>query len=245
MENVQKSSEDIQTGKKSIFSIKPNKLKADFITGTYYMIKMNKKFLIFLNGKQNNELYIYKLNDTLTLGSLKLKEPINYFDFHNKYDTIFSVATGNDILIYNIDVEKNLINELSKIQGHFSKVTFTEFSPFDPNILLSICGNSDIKIFELNSTMSKNHIFFDEQFVDEKIRWSISRIGVISKDRKKILISSQNNFSKKGVTVKLLKDEIEDFYFYDNDDDYIIVITKKDVIYLEKKRRQINLSNKR
>ena len=63
MENVQKSSEDIQTGKKSIFSIKPNKLKADFLTGTFYMIKMNKKFLIFLNGKQNNELYIYKLND--------------------------------------------------------------------------------------------------------------------------------------------------------------------------------------
>ena len=185
MENAQKSSEIKKTGKDSNISIISNKLEADFLIGTFYMIKMNKKFLIFVNGRQNNELYIYKINDSSIFYSVKLKESINYFDFHNKYETIFSVATGNDVLIYNIDAEKNLVNEVSKIQGHFSKVTFFEFSPYDPNILLSFGENNDIKIFALNSTISKNHIFFDEPFIDEKIRWTNTSIGILSKDRKK------------------------------------------------------------
>ena len=234
MENVPKSSEGKQTGKDPNISIISNKLEADFLIGTYYMIKMNKKFLIILNWIQNNELYIYKINDSSIFCSVKLKEAINYFDFHNKYETIFSVATGNDVLIYNIDVEKNLVNEMSKIQGHFSKVTFVEFSPFDPKILLSICENNDIKIFALNLTMPKNHIFFDEPFINEKIRWTNTRIGILSKDRKKILISSQTYFKKADVIQKIFEDKIEDFYFYGNFDDYIIVITKKDVIFLEK-----------
>ena len=226
-----------QERKEFNISITSTKFVANFLTETYYAIKMNKKFLIFINWQQSNELYIYKLDNYSVFSFIKLKEPINYFDFHNNYETIFSVSIGNDILIYNIDIEKNMINEISKIKGHFSKVIFTEFSPFDPNILLTVYKNNDIKIFALNSTMPKNHIFFDEPFVEEKIKWTKNHIGVLSKDEKKILISPWKNFNKEKVREKLFKEEITDFHFYDdNNEEYLIVLTKKDVIFVEKEK---------
>jgi hypothetical protein len=67
---------------------------------------MNNKYLILLSWRKANELYIYNLNNFSIFVPLQLKEYINYFDFHKNYETIFCVAVGNDILIYDIDIKK-------------------------------------------------------------------------------------------------------------------------------------------
>ena len=239
MEAKQKQQSNEKNGiKKSDISIVSTKFTLGVLTHSYFKIKMNKKYLISLDLTQNDKLYIYTLKDFSIFTSLQLKESINYIDFHKNYETIFCVAIGNDILIYYINMEKKMVNEISKIQGHFSKVIYTEFSPYDPYLLLSVCYNNDIKIFTINNAMPKNHIFYEQalDILNTNIKWTKNQIGVLSKDRKTILISSQNNFLKGEVWEKEFKEKIIDFHFYDNtNEEFIIVLTKKSVIFVDKK----------
>ena len=236
MKAKQTQSKESKENKKLDISIVPKKFIADFLTHNYFKIKMNNKYLILLNLEQTNELDIYTLNNFSNFDSLKFKENINCFDFHKNYETIFCVAADNDILIYNIENEKKMINEISIIKGHFNKVIYTEFSPYDPYVLLSIYDNNDIKIFNINQPMPKNHIFY-EQAIDKKIKWNKNKIAVLSKDRKAILISSQNYFFKKDVWEKNFEEKIKDFNFYeDSNDQYIIVLTKKGVKFVTKEK---------
>ena len=238
MEDKQQISKEGKGSKELDISIIPTKYTADFLIHSYFKIKMNNKYLILLNLEQINELNIYNLNNFSIFKSLNFKEPINCFDFHKNYETIFCIATGNDILIYNIDNEKKMINEVSKIQGHFNKVTYTEFSPYDPHVLLSIYDNNDIKIFAINESMPKNHIFY-EQALEKNIKWTKRQIGVLTKDRKTIFISPQNYFIKEGVWEKKFEEKIIDFHFYDDfSDENIIVLTKKDVKFVDKNKKE-------
>ena len=236
----QPQSKERNKRKKLDTSIELKKYPLDFLTNYYYQIKMNNKYIIFLRGDQGNKLYIYNVNTCSTFIH-QLKESINYFNLHKNYESIFCVAVGNDILIYNIDINTNMINEISKIKGHFSKVIYTEFSPYNPYILLSICDNNDIKIFEINKVMPKNHIYF-EQELDTIIKWTKNNIGALSQDRKTIFISSQHYFTKKDVWEKKFDVKIKDFHFYDdNNEEYIIVLTKKDVIFVTKGKEKVEL----
>ena len=133
-------------------------------------------------------------------------------------------------------MKKKKINEISKIKGYFNKVIYTEFSPYDHYVLLSIYDNNDIKIFAVNKTMPKNHIFY-EQPLDKNIKWTKNQIGVLSEDRKTIFISTQNIFKKEDIWEKKFEENIIDFHFYnDFNEENVIVITKNSVKFVEKER---------
>ena len=140
----------------------PIKYTTDFLTHSYFEIKMNKRYLISFSWEQRNELDIFNLNNFSIFDSLEFKESINCFYFHKNYETIFCVATGNDILIYNIDNKKKMIDEISKIKGYFNKVIYIEFSPYEPYVLLSIYHNNDIKIFDINKSRLKIIYFMNK-----------------------------------------------------------------------------------
>ena len=63
---------------------------------------------------------------------------------------------------------------------------------FDKKNNKVIISNSDIKIFTINNAMPKNHIFYEQalDILNTNIKWTRYKIGVLSLDRKKILISS-------------------------------------------------------
>ena len=193
-------------------------------------MKINKKFML-LKADSENEIEIYNLSTLLFFKSLELNN-INFYNFHNYFENIFFVCSGRDIMLYEINLKKNEVNNLSKIKGHFSDVLYVCFNPSKHNILVSICTNFDIKIFDLQKSLSISHIFLDQTLKYESIKWGEKNIGVRTKQ--KILTFNYEYFLKSFINEFPFDDDIQDFHFYS--DEILIVLERKKVLLVEKSK---------
>jgi len=185
-------------------------------------LKLNTKFLLY-KPDIKNELKIYNLSNSSFYKQLELNN-INYYDFHNYYENIFFVCNGRNIMIYEINIEKNIINYISKVQGYFTDVEYANFSPSEHNILISISKNYDIKVYDVSKSLPINHIFFDQPLEYRIIKWGENEIGVLGE--KTILTCNYKYFLKSEINKIPFDESLIDFHFY-NDNGLIVVYEKQ------------------
>ena len=190
--------------------------------------KMNQNFLLYYKHI-NKILQIYDINSLDFLASIQLKE-CNFFNFHQHYETVFFVCGQNNIIIYLFDETKKKIEILSKVNGHFNEVIFADFSPFDPNILVSISNNYDIKVYNITKSFPISNIFLDEQLSDIiKLQWYEDEMGIISKN--KIIFFNYLLFDKDEIEEISLKENINNFFYFDCL--YKIALTRNEIILVQ------------
>ena len=147
-----------------------------------FPIKINKKFLM-LKPDAKNEILIYDLKSLLFFKPFQIKDPITFADFHSRYENIFFICTGRDVKIYEINIDNRNINQISTVKGHFTDVYYANFNPLEPNVLLSISKNYDIKIFNTMKSLPICHIFNENKPLDcPIIKWGINEFGYITKN---------------------------------------------------------------
>ena len=105
----------------------------------YSIIRINQKYLLYYDERKDL-LNIYDLNSLNILDSIKLKN-IGFFNFHKHYEKVFFVCIEKNVIIYLFNSAKRKMEKLSNIYGHFNKIIFADFSPMNPNILVSISLN--------------------------------------------------------------------------------------------------------
>ena len=203
-----------------------------------FSMKINTKFLL-LKPDSKNEIKIYNLSTLSFFQSLKLNN-INYYDFHNYYENIFFSCDGKDIMIYEINLENKIVNNISKIQGHFSDVEYANFNPLEHNIFVSITENYFIKIFDLTKYLPISHVFIDQPFDYQPfdyqlIKWGKNNIGVLSE--KKILTFDYKYFKKSFINEFPFDDDIIDFHFFN--DNNLIVLLDNDIFFIDGKKKNI------
>ena len=196
-------------------------------------LKLNTKFLL-LKPDRKKEIKVYNISNSSFYEKLELNN-INYYDFHNYYENIFFVCDGRNIMIYEINIGKNIINHISKVQGHFTDVEYASFSPSEHNILISISRNYDIKVYDIEKSLPINHIFIEEPLNYEFIKWGENEIGVLAD--KTIFTCNYKYFLKSEIN-KIPSDEsIIDFHFYS--DNGLIVLHKMQIDFIIIKKEEI------
>ena len=195
-------------------------------------LKINTKFLL-LKPNRKNEIHIYNLSNS---SFFKLEfNNIKYYDFHNYFENIFFVCDGKDIMIYEINVNNEIINNISKVKGNFTDVEYADFNPSEHNIFVSISENYDIKIYDITKSVPISHIFIDRPLIYELIRWGNNNMGVLA--GKTILTFSYKFFLKKNIKEFPFDDIISDFHFYN--DNVLIVLQVKHILIVSKNEETI------
>ena len=184
----------------------------DDITEEHINTKINQKFLLYY--KQIDKiLEIYDINSLDFLASIQL-EGCNFFNFHQHYETVFFVCGQKNIIIYLFNETNKQIETLSKVNGHFDEVIFADFSPFDPNILVSISKNYDIKVYNIKNSFPISHIFLNEKLSYKiKLQWHKNEMGIISDN--KIIFFNYLIFDKDEIEEISLKEKIINFFYFD------------------------------
>ena len=192
--------------------------------------KINQKFLLNYN-LSDDTLNIYALNSVSLLNSIKLQK-LYFFNFHKHYETIFFICNERNISIYLINETDKTIEKLSTVNGHYNKVIFADFSPFNPNIFVSISNNYDIKVYDIRKPIPISHIFIDEKLNRNiELQWDDDRMGIIS--NKKIIFFDYINFIKDEVKEISFEEKIINFIFYDKI--YLILLTKTKILFFQEK----------
>ena len=172
--------------------------------------KINQKFLLNYN-LSDDTLNIYALNSVSLLNSIKLQK-LYFFNFHKHYEAIFFICNERNISIYLINETDKTIEKLSTVNGHYNKVIFADFSPFNPNIFVSISNNYDIKVYDIRKPIPISHIFIDEKLNRNiELQWDDERMGIIS--NKKIIFFDYINFMKDEVKEISFEEKIINFFF--------------------------------
>ena len=186
-------------------------------------VKVNKK-LLMLKPDAKNEILIYDLQSLSFLEPFNIEDPITFADFHSHYENILLICTGRDVKIYVINIDNKNINQISTVKGNFSDVYYANFNPLEPNILLSISKNYDIKIFDMTKSLPICHIPNGNKPLDAPIiKWGINEFGFITQNN---TIINYNYLTKKKKELLPFDNNINDFHFYntDNCSECIIVL---------------------
>ena len=196
---------------------------------------LNNRFLLIVTEEKTDRyseisVYEYDLNSFSLLGSVKIKD-LYYIKFHKHFENIFFVCTEKNVAIYHIDSDNKIIKNVTIVKGHFSCVSFADFSPFNPDIMISISRKNDIKIYNLKKSLPISHIFINEPLNKIiQVRWTENELGVISE--KNILIFNYLEFLPDKVNKISFGENVIDFHFYgDKNSLPLIVITKTDIKY--------------
>lgn len=213
----------------------------------YSNTRINQKFLLNYD-KRKFLLNIYDLNSLKELDSIELKN-IGYFNFHKHYEKIFFVCIEKNVIIYLFNSAEGKMEKLSNVYGHFNYIIFADFSPIDPNILVSISLNYDIKIYDIKKAMPISHIYIDRNLSKKiELQWKQLKddddeMGIISQD--KIIFFSYINFVKQEIKEISFEDIVTNFIYYDAF--YLIVITRKEIKFVQdqKNMRTIEKLNKK
>ena len=199
----------------------------------YSIIRINQKYL--LNYDERKDLLnIYDLNSLNILDSIKLKN-IGFFNFHKHYEKVFFVCIEKNVIIYLFNSAKRKMEKLSNIYGHFNKIIFADFSPMNPNILVSISLNYDIKIYDIKKAMPISHIYIDRDLSKEIVlQWKQFKddddeMGIISQN--KIIFFSYINFVKQDIKEISFQETVNNFIYYD--EFYLIVQTSKEIKFVQ------------
>ena len=204
-----------------------NDLKRKY-TFENFPMKINKKFLM-LKPDAKNEILIYDLQFLSFLEPFKIEDPITFTDFHSRYENILLICTGRDVKIYVINIDNKNINQISTVKGNFSDFYYANFNPLDPNILLSISKNYDIKIFDITKSSPICHISKGNKPIDAPIiRWGINQFGFITQNN---TIINYNYLAKNKKEILPSDNNINDFHFYNTDkcSEYVLVLEKQKI----------------
>ena len=204
-------------------------------TFTSFPIKINKKFLM-LKPDLMNEILVYDLKSSSFFEPFQIKDPITFADFHSRYENILLICIRRDVKIYVINIDNKIINQISTVKGHFSDVYYANFNPLEPNVLLSISKNYDIKIFNTMKSLPICHIFNENKPLDcPIIKWGINEFGYITKNNS---ILNYNYLTNKKKELAPFKNIINDFHFYNSDkgSELMIVLEQKNIKFVKNEK---------
>ena len=163
---------------------------------------------------------------------MKIDNTTSLFNFHRYFETIFFVCKDKDVIIYQINEKQKTVNQLSIIKGCFSNLKYADFSLLNPNIIITVSENKDIKIFDVYKNLTRNHIFINESLdLNIGIKWNKYKIAVKLNDNSILEIRHYSHNVNEVSEEIIFDDEIQNFYNYDNTDFFsnLIVITNKNI----------------
>lgn len=191
-------------------------------------IVINSKFLLIIGvlDSHEEEINVYDLKSLSFFGSIKHDKVSGFVNFHKDLESIFFTCNAKNIFVYQIDIQTKSIKELSIIKGHFTKVKFADFSPFNPDVLVSVSESYDIKIYDIKKSLPISHIFLNESLDDGiHLKWNEKYMGIIS--GKKIIIFNYLLFVPEDVKNILFDEKVIDFHFYEKKNFFINSINEK------------------